>query len=94
MRLDGAARHIELTSDFVVVAALQQQVHDLPFPGSELDLGIFHLAVPFFGAIWVASQHLGDLYRPTSGQLGHPRSTHPSRVSSTESLFNGYLAVT
>lgn len=77
MRLDGAARHIELTSDFVVVAALQQQVHDLPFPGSELDLGIFHLAVPFFGAIWLASYHPGDFYRPTSGQLGNTRSPHP-----------------
>jgi len=50
MRFDGAARHFELSSNFVVIAALQQQVDDLPFPGSELDLGILHLAFPFFGA--------------------------------------------
>jgi len=34
MRFNGAARHIELTSNFVVIAALQEQVYDLPFPGS------------------------------------------------------------
>jgi len=47
MCFDGAARHIELTGNLVVIAPLQQQVDDLPFPWSELDLGILHLAFPF-----------------------------------------------
>ena len=50
MRLDRTASHLELTGNFVVIASLQQQVDNLPFPGSELDLGILHLAFPFFGA--------------------------------------------
>ena len=29
MRLYGAARHVELSSDFIVIAALQQQLDDL-----------------------------------------------------------------
>ena len=47
MRFDGAARHIELTGNFFVIAALQKQFGDLPFPRPELDLGVLHAASPF-----------------------------------------------
>jgi hypothetical protein len=47
MRLDGAARHIELTGNFFVIAALQKQFRNLPFPRSKLDLGVLHVASPF-----------------------------------------------
>jgi hypothetical protein len=42
MRFNGAARHIELAGDLFVVATLEQQFRNLPFPRSEVDLGFFH----------------------------------------------------
>jgi hypothetical protein len=47
MRFDCAARHLELTGNFFVIAALQKQLRDLPFPRSKLDLGILHVASSF-----------------------------------------------
>jgi len=55
MRFDGAARHIELTGNFFVIAALQKQFCDLPFPRSELDLGVLHVASPFSPAYFPAT---------------------------------------
>jgi len=48
MRFDGAARHVELPGNFFVVATLQKQLRNLPFPRSELDLGFLHAASPFW----------------------------------------------
>jgi len=48
MSFDCAARHIELPGDFLVVATLQQQFRNLPFPRSEVDLGFLHVASPFW----------------------------------------------
>jgi hypothetical protein len=48
VRLDGAARHVELTGDFFVVATLQKQFRNLSFPRSKLDLGFLHVASPFW----------------------------------------------
>jgi hypothetical protein len=42
MRFDGAARHIELTGNFFVITALQEQFRNLSFPWSELDLRMLH----------------------------------------------------
>jgi len=48
MRFDGAARHVELTGNLLVVATLQEQFRNLPFPRSELDLGFIHATTPFW----------------------------------------------
>ena len=48
MRLDGTARHVELTGNFLIVATLQKQLRNLSFPRPELDLGFLHAASPFW----------------------------------------------
>lgn len=40
MGLDGPPGHVELSSDFIVIAALQQQLDDLLFPMPQAD-GLF-----------------------------------------------------
>ena len=45
MRLYGATRHVELSSDFVVIAALQQQLDNLLFALPKAD-GLFAHSEP------------------------------------------------
>ena len=44
MCFHGAPRHVELTGDLVVVAALQQEVGDLLFSGPKTNSLFFHFA--------------------------------------------------
>lgn len=46
MRLDCALGHIEIASDFRVVASLQQQIDDLAIPGTDLGKFFFHSTAP------------------------------------------------
>ena len=88
MCFHGAARHVQLTCDFFVVAALQQQAYNLPFPGSEPDLGILlHLAFPLFGAILDTAAAGGTLQLPQIGQFGHLTIRFTQQRGSAESLI-------
>jgi hypothetical protein len=42
MRFDRALGNVEIASDFRVVTSLEQQIDDLPFPGSHLADLLFH----------------------------------------------------
>jgi hypothetical protein len=42
MRFDGSLGHIQIASDFRVVTSLEQQIYDLPFPGTHLVELFFH----------------------------------------------------
>ena len=47
MSFDGPLGYVQIASDFRVVASLQQQIDDLPLPGSHLvDLLIHELHLP------------------------------------------------
>ena len=42
MRFDRALGNVEIASDFRVVTSLEQQIDDLPLPGSDLVELLFH----------------------------------------------------
>jgi hypothetical protein len=42
MRFDRALGNVQIASNFRVVASLEQQMNDLPFPGSHLAELLFH----------------------------------------------------
>jgi len=42
MRFDRALGNVQIASDFRVVTSLEQQMNDLPFPGSHLAELLFH----------------------------------------------------
>ena len=58
MSFDGALGHVQIASDFGIVASLQQKIDDLPLPGSQLLKLLVH------------EQHLADAQR--SPQVWHP----------------------
>jgi len=42
MRFDGSLGNMQIVSDFRVVTSLEQQIYDLPFPGTHLVELFFH----------------------------------------------------
>jgi hypothetical protein len=43
MSFDGALGDMQIASDFGVIAALEKQIDDLPFPGPHLSELLFHI---------------------------------------------------
>lgn len=42
MRFDGSLGNVQIASDFRVVTSLEEQIYDLPFPGTHLIELFFH----------------------------------------------------
>ncbi len=42
MSFDGTLGHVQIASDFRVIASLEQQLDNLPFPGSHFVELLFH----------------------------------------------------
>jgi hypothetical protein len=61
MSFDGALGNVQIASDFGVIASLEKQIDDLPFPGPYLSELLFHI----------------DCTCPTRFDRGKWRSTTP-----------------
>ena len=67
MRFDGSLGNMQIVSDFRIVTSLEQQIYDLPFPGTHLVEVFFHKNCPW--PMWPRSLQVAEQSGPPPAHL-------------------------